>query len=68
MSRSYTPSVEALLRHPGTGGMYDGYRCTCTRTCPAACDGARGCEACTRAWFDAELDEIIGANWPSNSA
>jgi hypothetical protein len=50
---------EASLRHP-QGGTYDGHCCTCTRECPATCDGTNGCEARTRAWFDAGPDELIG--------
>ena len=31
---------EAVLRYPRVGG-HDGYVCTCTSACPAACDGGR---------------------------
>jgi hypothetical protein len=46
---------EALLRYPYSG-EHDGQRCTCTRECPAVCDGDCGCEACLRAWLDNDLD------------
>jgi hypothetical protein len=50
---------EATMRHPDAG-IYDGEPSTCTRECPAVCDGDCGCEACLRAWMDAALDELIG--------
>src|SRR5437879_4874218 len=54
---------EALRRYPGTG-QHDGHPCTCTRDCPAVCDGDQcGCQACLCAWIDAGLDKIIGTNW-----
>jgi hypothetical protein len=55
---------QALMRYPGTGGLYDGHPCTCTAACPAACDGDRcGCQVCERAWIDGGLDEMIGTTW-----
>ena len=51
---------EALLRYPGSAGVYDGHRCVCTRECPAVCNGKCGCDACTGAWLDNDLDELIG--------
>ena len=54
-----TWTSESLLRDPATGG-YDGRSCTCTRECPAACDGKRcGCEACTRSWLANGLDLLL---------
>jgi hypothetical protein len=56
---------EALMRHPSGGAtMVTGAHAP-RRECPPACDGACGCEACTRAWFDSGLDELIGASWAS---
>jgi hypothetical protein len=55
------PDSESSSRHQG--GSYDGHPCTCTRKCPAACDGTCGCEACTRAWLDNNLDDLIGVTW-----
>jgi hypothetical protein len=50
---------EAQLRYPECG-TYDDQRCTCTRECPAGCDGKCGCEACLQAWLDNDLDELTG--------
>ena len=62
-----TPADESAARHP-RGGTYDGQPCTCTRQCPAVCDGACGCEACLRAWFDSQLDDLVGASWTSTGS
>src|SRR5438067_13395142 len=56
--RDAAPMNEARLRFLD-GGTHEGVACTCTRDCPSVCDGACGCEPCTRTWFDAGLDVII---------
>jgi len=59
------PTTEALARH--AGGMYDGQHCICMDDSPLVCDGDRcHCEACARAWSDAELDVLIGPTWRSS--
>lgn len=46
-----TPTCDGIKKYP-PNGIYEGYACTCFATCPTACKGQCGCEACSAAYSD----------------